>query len=293
MAAALDWLIQMVTHSLAGMDCLDLAHSLRALAAWLDSEPKTNAALPPKLYACRDAAEGDGQPTVTPEVSVVIEVALRIERRMLQCQHEDGGWGRSGSCGSNSTTTGVCLEAALVWGKAARRRATDPEIQTALENAATFLLSQQQRDGRWLASAGSTETATTASALRALVISSQDANHPAALAGLNWLVAEQLDTGAWGSVTEDEQATAEALLALVETSFATKGFGLDAADWLTYAVDDHRLTTASNQGLSHLVWALSRWSAQTPATPRDRDPVKLSVFAPEESTPGTAACSLA
>jgi squalene cyclase len=75
------------------------------------------------------------------------EQAREACRRMLQCQHEDGGWGEF----SNDAKSGI-REAAFCTRNLVtlNRRLRDPQIAAGVEKAVRYLLKQQEPGGGWL-----------------------------------------------------------------------------------------------------------------------------------------------
>ncbi len=240
-AAGLSWLVE--HRLLPAQKCDNAREQVAMLRTCMNLSEHCDDSLPPDMQLTAQGGVQRGLATIGENVPTVLfrELTDALCEELLARQQYDGGWspwtgskalaapsrilvsaGRREEA-SSPDATGNTLELL------ARRE--EPSLVSSMRRAIAYLRSSQRGDGSWDSASGARFLHGTMWAVRGLIAAGVDEADPAVAAGLNWIFAEQQESGGWGEtvartgkdfVAADASAiqTAWALLALIAAGHA-------------------------------------------------------------------------
>lgn len=273
---ACDWLLQQID---GGTNPKTEVAILSALNTFLATRAANDEELPPSLtlHAADTATDVAKETKASPAISVC-QVAKDLAKRLTAGQSRDGRWS---DCvdGDELMTAQTLLALASPAG-------AEVDTSEPVQRSATWLRSRQLADGSWCS-----QTNVTAWALRALLAAGAEMQDDAVLAGINFLLSEQSETGAWSSDQESTclVATAAVVQALCDAGFATHENTAEAIDWLRDQQNDRggwgdSRREVETEGLcpqtsAMMLTTLARWATSRLTNPAAAQPVCLRLAA--------------
>lgn len=247
------------TVTLSTLASLDVAFTGASSALqWLNQNPSANSDSLARHARLLTELGGDASP---------------IRSQLVALQNSDGGWGIAAGYQSNPLDTALALSALS---------GTNP---TAVDKAATYLLSKQNIDGGWSNAPGSPSRATvTTTVLQALKAVGRHAT--VAPAALTWLKGKQNTDGGFGDSPSTVHDTANALQSFIALDAISQIRADDAAGYLLTRQTTAGSWEGSVYATASAVAALKRFSfpnwnvaalSAAPISPRDGDRVKLTI----------------